>query len=141
MGNTINSNILFVFSNASLGAYRFEQNPSSMDTPQMKVFNNILPILIGEDICQRAVRDNEVRKMTWDITSHRNYVMLKRYAARNSRGVIPITYFWDGPVNQFQGAPIQVIDVYGAPIAGKFNQWRVEIQFKPAVLFDRTMGQ
>lgn len=141
MGNTINPNILFIFSGVALGKYTFEQNPSSMDSVAMKNHSNTLPLLIGEDIYQRPLYDNEVRKMAWEITSYTHYQALRAYTTRDSFGNIPLTYFWDGTVYGFQGAPIHVLDVYGAPIAGKFNQWKVEIQFKPAVLFDRTMGQ
>ncbi len=132
--------LYFNISGSSLGNYTFPQNPETMDIITPKSKHNVLPLLEGENIYQRDLYDNEIRKMLWSVTSADLYSGLKVYSTRDSSGNIPISYFWDGPVYEFQGAAIQMIDVYGVPLAGKFNQWRVEAQFKPHVLFDNKKG-
>lgn len=117
--------------------YTFEQNPMDMSEVTPKSKHTILPLLVGENIYQRSLTDNVIRRMSWEITSYAVYSGLKRFAVREvSNGEPPIVKFWDGQVYDFQGADIQVIDVYGTPIAGDYNNWRVELQFKPASNLD-----
>lgn len=132
----MSSSILFIFSGVNFGKYIFEQNPEDMDIMSPKQNFTKLPLLEEEDIYNRSLNDNEIRKMSWSVTSYSNYSGLKNYATRDISGVIPTTYFWDGTVYEFQGTPIQVIDVYGEPIASNYNKWKVEVQFKPTSLFD-----
>lgn len=135
MGFTWNNDILFVFSGAN-GVYQFDQNPESMDILSPKQYYTVLPILESEDIYQRGLLDNEVRKMTWGRTAATNYLALKQFDTRTSSGTIPPTYFWDGIVYEFQGAPIEVLSVWGTPIPGNYDYWKVELQFKPITQFD-----
>ncbi len=126
---TGNPNILFKLSGIS-GLYIFDQNPIRYDVMTPKKENNILPLLVGENIYQRPLLDNTMRKMEWDNTTFDLYSGLKQFASRGENGEPPIVYFWDGTVYEFQGAPVQVIDVYGKPIAGNSPKWQVEMQFK-----------
>ncbi len=84
----------------------------------------------------RGLKDNEIRKMSWGKTKYENYLALKQFDLRTASGTIPRTYFWDGVVNEFQGNAIEVINVYGTQIAGNFDYWKVELQFKPITEFD-----
>jgi hypothetical protein len=135
MGYTSNSGVLFVFSGAS-GVYQFDQNPEAMDVLAPKQYYSVLPILEGEDKYMRGLKDNEIRKMSWSKTKYENYLALKQFDQRTSSGTIPRTYFWDGIVNEFQGNAVEVINVYGTQIAGNYDYWKVELQFKPITEFD-----
>ena len=136
MGNTTNPNILFKLSGVNPGLYTFEQNPETYDILTPKQLTNVLSTIVGDDIYQRGLLDNEVRKMTWSETSYTLYTGLGVYAQRDALGNISTSYFWDGTVKEFQGAAIQVLDVYGTPLPAKDNKWRVEMQFKPITNFD-----
>ena len=139
MGSTTNLNILFQLSGITTttsGLYRFEQNPETYSIMAPKQMTNILKTLEGEDIYQRALLDNEVRIMKWETTSYSLYTGLKNYSERTTSGTIPVVYFWDGTVKEFQGATIQVIDVYGRPNKVE-DFWSVEMQFKPVTQFDQ----
>jgi len=131
MGTTLNPNILFRFSGVTLGEYIFPQNPMTMDALSPWQYSNVLTLLEGEDIYMRGFIDNEVRVMKWDEVEYTTYTGIKPYATRTASGTIPVTYFWDGTMNEFRGAKVHVIDVYSKPIAGKFNKWTMEIQIKP----------
>jgi hypothetical protein len=134
---TLNRNILFRFSGVNLGEYIFPQNPMAMSIFSPKQELTILPILVGENIYQRALLDNNIRSMSWSETTTDIYTSLRRFSERDSLGNIPTTYFWDGTVKEFQGTAIQVIDVYGKPIIAKSGAWEVELQFKPITNFDK----
>ncbi len=139
MGITLNPNILFRLSGITPlvnGAYIFEQNPSSYNVMAPKQMTNMLEILEGNNIYQRALLDNEVRVMQWQECSYALYTGLRNFSARTISGTIPTVYFWDGTVREFQGAAIEVIDVYGQPIKGK-TTWTVQLQFKPVANFDK----
>ena len=136
MGTTYNSGILFRISGVALGEYIFEQNPEEMDLQTPKQYYSKLDLLEGENIFQRSLNDNEIRKMNWSITNSGLYSTLKQYSTRTLSGTIPQSYFWDGIVNEFQGVQIEVIDVHGVPIAGDYDKWKVELQFKPITYFD-----
>lgn len=136
MGFTENTNILFKFSGVS-GLYVFDQNPETMDILAPKQSHNIINTLLGQNIYQRALLDNNVRVMRWGDTSFAVYSGLRAYSFRTSSGTIPTTYFWDGTVNEFQGTKVQVIDVHGEPINAKPDRWTVELQLKPVNPFDQ----
>lgn len=110
--------------------FTFSQNPESMTVITPKSKHSVMQLLRGENIYQRTLIDNEVRKMEWSIAPYALYSGLKRFAVRQSDGNPATVYFWDGEVYDFQGAPIQVIDVHGEPIASDYNNWRIELQFK-----------
>lgn len=133
---TTNPNILFKLSGITQGVYTFEQNPETYDIFAPKQRANVLPTIIGEDIYQRALLDNEVREMTWGEANYSLYTGLKNYVERDPNGNIITSYFWDGTVNEFQGAAIDLLDVYGQPIKGNFNKWSIKLQFKPKTNFD-----
>ncbi len=142
MGTTDNPNILFRLSGVTplvSGVYRFEQNPETYTLMAPKQMTTILPTLIGENIYQRALLDNEIRIMRWSRCSNTLYNNLKPYSARTTSGVIPTVYFWDGTVKEFQGTTVQIIDVYGKPNQGE-DWWTVELQFKPVAYFDKEYG-
>jgi hypothetical protein len=126
---TDNPNILFLFSGV-LGVYKFEQNPMTMDVFTPKEYYNTIGLLEGENIYQRSLLDNEIRVMRWDEATTNLYTNLKAFAVRDSFNNIPVTYFWDGLVYEFQGAPIQVVDVWGQPLESKDGKWKIELQFK-----------
>ena len=130
MGTTNNPNILFKLSGVSQGLYVFEQNPERYDVFTPKKENTILQLLEGENIYQRPLLDNGIRKMEWSVASYDLYSGLNMFAQRNIYREPETVYFWDGTVYEFQGAPVQVIDVYGRPIAGNSPKWQVEMQFK-----------
>ena len=136
MGTTYNSGILFRLSGVALGEYIFEQNPEDMSLQTPKQYYSKLSLLEEEDIFQRSLHDNEIRKMKWSVASSGLYSTLKQYATRTISGTIPQSYFWDGIVYEFQGAQIEVIDVHGTPIAGNYDKWKIELQFKPITYFD-----
>lgn len=136
MGYTVNSGILFKISGVALGEYIFPQNPETYELMAPKQTYTILDTLELENIYQRPLYDNDVRKMSWSTVESGTYSSLKRYAERTTSGTIPISYFWDGTVFEFQGTPVEVLDVWGVPIAGNFNQWRLEVQFKPITQYD-----
>lgn len=110
--------------------YTFPQNPNSNDIITPKAKHTILQTLVGENIYQRTLRDNAVRKMDWDISTYEIYSGLKRFASRDENGNIYPVRFWDGTVYEFQGNYIEVIDVYGEPQPGETNRWKIELQFK-----------
>ncbi len=130
MGNTPNPNILFRLSGVTQGLYIFEQNPERYDVFTPKKENNILQLLVGENVYQRPLLDNNVRKMEWLVATYDLYSGLIQFSERNIYQEPDTVYFWDGTVYEFQGAPIQVIDVYGQPIAGNSPKWKIEMQFK-----------
>lgn len=136
MGTTNNSNILFKLSGVSQGLYIFEQNPERYDVYSPKKENNILQLLVGENIYQRPLLDNTVRKMEWSVTSYSVYSGLAQFANRNIYQEPDIVYFWDGTVSEFQGTAIQVIDVYGKPITSNYPKWKIEMQIKPVSSYD-----
>ncbi len=139
MGTTLNSNILFGLSGVTStvsGYYMFEQNPESYSILAPKQLFTILPTLEGNNIYQRALLDNDVRVMKWSQCSSGLFSTLRNYSERTVSGTIPIVYFWDGTVKEFQGAAIQVIDVYGTPIKA-MDTYSVELQFKPVTQFDK----
>lgn len=136
MGTTLNTNILFALSGVIPGYYRFEQNPESLSIFAPKQKHTIFPLVRGENIYMRALLDNQIRVMKWSECSYNLYTTLKTYSARDANGDIPTSYFWDGTVKEFQGAAVQIIDVYGAPIKAKTN-WSLEVQFKPLTNFDK----
>lgn len=130
MGSTLNPNILFRLSGVS-GDYTFEQNPEAMDIRGFKNFTTKVDLLVGEDIAMHALIDNEVRVMKWSVVDKTLFSTLLAFAQRDSLGNIPVNYFWDGTVNEFRGDPVQVLTVFATPIAGKFNKYTLEVQFKP----------
>lgn len=130
MGNTLNTNILFRLSGVS-GDYTFEQNPEVMDVLRFKNFSTKVDLLVGEDIAMRALIDNEVRVMKWSVVDKTLFTAISAFTQRDNLGNIPVNYFWDGTVNEFRGDPVQVLTVFAAPIAGKFNKYTLEVQFKP----------
>lgn len=125
-----NSGILFQLSGLNQGLYVFEQNPERYDVFTPKKENTILPLLINENIYQRPLLDNVVRKMEWSMTSYSLYSGLKQFANRGAFLIPDTVYFWDGTVFEFQGAAVQVIDVYGTPLAANPPKWKVEMQLK-----------
>lgn len=116
--------------------YTFPQNPDSMSIVTPKSKHTILQTLVGENIYQRTLVDNKVRKMDWSFSNYAVYSGLKRFAVRDAYGEIPVIRFWDGTVYDFQGAFIQVIDVYGVPQVQSDDKWKIELQFKPVTNFD-----
>lgn len=137
---TDNPNILFRLSGVTStysGLFIFEQNPQSYSLFAPKQKYNIFGLLVGENIYQRALLDNQIRVMKWTECSTNLYSGLKNFAVRNSNGDVYTSYFWDGTVKEFQGATVQVIDVHGTPIAGKIDKWAVDLQFKPTTNFDK----
>jgi hypothetical protein len=130
MPNIENPNILFRFSGI-YGDYTFPQNPESMDVMSPFQHSNVVQTLEQEDIYMRGFIDNEVRVMKWSDVQYATYSGMKQWSVRDNLGAIPVVQFWDGTVNEFQGARIQVIDVFAQPMAGKFNRWSMELQFKP----------
>ncbi len=133
---TDNPNILFKLSGVTQGLYVFEQNPLSMDIYSPKQEVTILNTLAGENIYQRNLFDNQIRILKWDRAMFSLYASLKTFTIRDSNGNIPVSYFWDGTVKEFQGAAIQVIDVYARPIASE-DRWSIDLQFKPSTVFDK----
>lgn len=133
--STDNPNILFTLTNAKYGLYVFEQNPDSYDLLAPKTLVRPLILLTGENIYQRGLLDNEVRKMGWTETTRTLYDSLSRYAERDVFGNIPVSTFSDGTVMEFQGATVQILDVYGIPLKGKIDKWKVEMQIKPCTNF------
>lgn len=137
---TLNQNILFAFSGVTpifSGYYRVEQNPLSYAILAPKQNYTRLDILEGKNMYQRSLLDNEVRVMKWEVGSYNLYSGLRNFCERTISGTIPVVYFWDGTVKEFQGAAIQVIDVYGQPIKAMDNRWTIELQFKPVTNFDK----
>ena len=133
----------FVLSGIDGTVYTFDQNPETMTLISARSKNEKFEILRGEDIYMRPLLDQEVRRMSWKRTTNAIYTSLSAFATRDANGDIPTSYFWDGTVNEFQGAPIKVLDVFATPIVndgyGSQNAltlpsemaWSVDLQFRP----------
>lgn len=137
------NSIYFMLSGVGPGAYTFTQNPERMNTIAPKSENKIVEIIRGENIYMRPLLDQDMRKMTWKRTTSSVYTNLRTFSTRDVNGDIPVSYFWDGTVNEFQGAPVKVVEVYGKPLVndafGSSNSptspddtaWSVELLFRP----------
>ncbi len=115
--------------NSDIQKYRFEQNPASMSIITKDEKFNKLEILRLDNIFQRALLDNEIRTMKWNIAANSLYERLKKFAVRDSYGNIPVYYFWDGTVGEFVGRKIKIIDVYAKPINNMDGYVELELQF------------
>lgn len=123
--------VQFVLSGVREGEYVFPQNPEEMNIRGFRSKNNVIETLVGENVFQRPLLDEENRIMKWRIVDRAMYDELTRYGAPDSNGDLPVVYFWDGNVGEFQGTPVNVLSVYGEPLTKNEDKWTLEVQFKP----------